>query len=502
MRQDYLSGAETLRPFYQYPLKPADYLAIVVERQKFPTDRGLLVEELLRQNADLADNKASLENIRALGQPHTFTVTTGHQLCLLGGPMYTVYKIATAIKLAQRIQQQVPGVHIVPVFWMATEDHDWEEVNHYYADANQKQTYAAEHQGPVGRHVITEAIHAAWTEEVPEELRAFFAPGETMAHAFRGFVHHLFGQYGLVIVDGDSRALKASFLKHMAAELEGRGIAGQVKASTQRLVEVGYTPPVKPRDINLFYMGHGQRRGIQAVEGRVSIPDAGLDWSVEEALTELELKPDDFSPNVALRPLYQEFLLPNLAYVGGWAEMAYWMQLKGGFEQAEIPFPLLVPRMSATLYTAEQAQMLQELGLEAAELAAPLHVLQERYLSAQWDSSPLEAHGQTILEAYSALAGYLDGIDPTLGTSLRGERGRVEGQLDNLIKKVRKALRNKNPKPYAALAALKGRVWPEQDLQERLLNLTAFPIPPKELVSCVMDHCEPEVFEAQWIQLP
>jgi bacillithiol biosynthesis cysteine-adding enzyme BshC len=500
LRADYLSGAPALRPFYKHALQGARAAELIAARSAFPIDRGLLVQELRAQNAALPHAAATLAHIEALAHPDTYTVTTGHQLCLLGGPMYTIYKITTAIRLAADLSAE--GQRVVPVFWMATEDHDWEEVNHYYPEATRKQGYAAAHQGPVGRHVITEAISAAWTEAVPAEFRDFFRPGVRLADAFRAFVHHLFGDQGLVIIDGDSPALKAAFSPILVAELMGNGFADQVKATTQALEAAGYSPQIKTRDINLFYMGHGGRSGVQRKGDRIVVPEAGIDWSVEEALAHAQARPEDFSPNVALRPVYQELLLPNLAYIGGWAEMTYWMQLQAGFRAVSVAFPLLLPRMSATLYTASQATELSALGLGLTDLSESTQALQERYLSAHWDPAPFDAHGEAILDAYARLADYLDGQDPTLGTSLRGERARVQSSFENLGKKLRKALRNKDPKPYARIAALKSMIVPEQEIQERLLNLTAFPTPYPVILETVRAQCHPLDLTPQWIQLP
>lgn len=500
LRTDYLLGADRLRPFYRHALKGVRVQDLIAARSAFPVDRALLVRELEAQNAALPDAAAVKANIAVLADPETFTVTTGHQLCLLGGPMYTLYKISTAIRLAEELSDG--GHRVVPVFWMATEDHDWEEVNHYYPEAGLKQTYQATQQGPVGRHVITEAIEAAWVPQVPDEFRGFFAPGRRLADAFRAFIHHLFGEFGLVIVDGDSPALKAAFLPVLKAEIAGQGFAEQVRATTQALEAAGYSAQIKTRDINLFYIGHGGRSGLQNKEDRIVVPEAGIDWSLDEALAHASAHPEDFSPNVALRPAYQELLLPNLAYIGGWAEMTYWMQLKAGFEVLGLSFPLLLPRMSAVLYTRAQAKELAGLGLAVHDMVESGQALQERYLNAYFDAVPLDTKVEAVLAAYADLADYLDGFDPTLGTSMRGERTRAAASLDNFGKKLRKAIRNKDPKPYARIAALKSMIAPEQEIQERLLNLTAFPTPYRVLVDEVLAHCQPFELQAQWIQLP
>jgi uncharacterized protein YllA (UPF0747 family) len=205
LKQDYLHSAPNLRTFYGHAFFPsANYEAVAKARDQFPIDRVGLVAELIRQNQGLENADAMLANIHALGDPKTYTVTTGHQLCWMGGPMFTIHKILSTIKLARQIEAKCHGLKVVPVFWMASEDHDWEEVNHYFPEAGKKVTYAAKHKGPVGRHVLEASALEAFAETTPAELKAFFQPGTTLAAAFRAFIHHLFGRYGLVIVDGDN----------------------------------------------------------------------------------------------------------------------------------------------------------------------------------------------------------------------------------------------------------------------------------------------------------
>ena len=503
IRSDYLSGADSLRSFYQYPLRGADYGAIIEAKKGHALDRDGLANELLRQNRHLPKVDATLARIESLRDRQTFTVTTGHQLVLMAGPMYTLYKIAHTIQLAAAIQKKHPDYKIVPIFWMATEDHDWEEINHFQTAFQEKHVYAGHFAGPVGRHVLEDSITAALPGNLPEMLKGIFVPGRNYADAFRSLIHRLFGHTGLVIMDADSAALKRMFLPGLGRELEGQGMYAPIAATNAALEAKGYKRQIYARPINLFYIGDGERHSIESDEEGFSLKGAETRWTRPEMFDLLKAHPEHFSPNVAARPLFQESILPNLTYIGGWAEMAYWMQLKAGFEAAGVNFPLLVPRMSATLLRPEQAESVAQLGFEPQDLDTPLHILQDELLKRTWSGEELNSARDQVISAYDNLISYLEGIDPTLAISVRAEQAKSNKSLDRLDKKVRKAKRNQNPAPFQQIKDLKSAIAPENTQQQRSLNLTAFSsISPIELAQLCLDHCQPEEFTHQWITLP
>lgn len=503
IRSDYLSGASPLRSFYQYALQSPDYAAILRDKSQEVLDRNTLADELLRQNKDLPDVSATLANIEALRASHTFTVTTGHQLVLMGGPLYTLYKIAHTIELAKVIVSQQPDAHVVPVFWMATEDHDWEEINHFRTSFAEKHVYPGTFSGPVGRHTLQTSISAAFPENLPDVLAEIFVPGRNYADAFRRLIHHLFGHTGLVIIDADSPVLKRMHLPALRRELLGQGMASHIAATDAALQEKGYKRQIYARPINLFFIGDGERHVIESDETGFSLKGSDRRWERQKLLDLLEAHPEHFSPNVAARPLYQESILPNLAYIGGWAEMSYWMQLKAAFDAAHVNFPLLVPRMSATLLTPAQEQALQTLGFRPEDLAQPLHLLQDEFLSRTWRENNLQAAIEQVSSAYLDLSTYLESIDPTLAISIKAEHAKANKSLARLSKKVRKAKRNQNPAPYKEIQTLKAAISPENTQQQRSLNLTAFPqLSPRALADFILSQCQPEKFDHLWITLP
>lgn len=513
IKSDYLSGGagepETpLRQFHHYPFPLQDYSAVIRDKALDNTDRSTLADELLRQNRDLPDNAATLANIEALRDENTFTVTTGHQLVMMGGPMYTLYKIAHTIRLAEAMQKQQADHRIVPVFWMATEDHDWEEINHFYPAFGKKRVYPGSFRGPVGRHVLEDSI-AETLAEVDGELSAFFEPGKKYAEAFRAFIHHLFGHTGLVIIDADFAVLKRLFVPAMRRELMGEGMADHIARTDSELESCGYKQQIFARPVNLFYLGDGDRDLIhRAEDGSFSLKEKPQTWTSDEMLALLEAHPEDFSPNVAARPLYQEIILPNLAYIGGWAEMSYWMQLKGAFEAAEVNFPMLVPRMSATMITRTQASAIAALAFQPEDMARPLHELKKLHLMNNWSDAELLDANAKVYHSFDGLIAYLEGVDPTLAIHIRAQQAKTNKILKKLEKKVHKSLRNQNHQPYDEIEALKAAISPDRSQQQRVLNLTAFTdsdnyrIGAQRLAQLILDECIPETYQEQWITLP
>ncbi|MCB9235439.1 MAG: bacillithiol biosynthesis cysteine-adding enzyme BshC [Bacteroidia bacterium] len=501
--KDFLSRASELEAFYGlFPTLENIPRQIEARKKRF-VDRTGLVAELEKQHAGLKNADLSRQNIALLAQENTFTVTTGHQLCFVGGPLFTVYKILTVIKTAKILQKSYPQYNFVPVFWMASEDHDAAEINHFFLDYQQKWEYPHPIQGAVGRHKLN-------SFEVPtgEGLAELFAPyqtGNSLAEAFRKFIHTLFGPYGLVILDGDSPALKRALKPVFQAEFT-RNISYQALTETNTQLEnLGYPRQVHPREINVFYLGEGSReRIVKEDNGLFKVLNTSQTWSETELLAELEAHPERFSPNVALRPLYQEMVLPNLAYAGGWGELSYWLQLKGIFAAFGVPYPMLLPRFSATLFTPAQARAWQEMGFAQPDLELELHELQDKFLPQLFDPEKFDAQADQLRAEMHNFQKFIEGIDSTLGRSVAGEAAGLENFLERMQKKVKKSIRNQFPGPFQQITALKNEIQPERTAQQRVLSLASFAgkYPPSKLIENIFGRIEPFNFAHQWITLP
>ena len=361
---DYISQKESLTPFYNRFPDIAAFGGQLADKQFDESKRQILVDALQRQYQAI-DTKPDLA---ILLQPNTFTVTTGHQLNIFSGPLYIIYKLITTIKLARKLKETYPTYNFVPLYWMATEDHDFAEINHFSLFGN-SYAWQTEQRGAVGRMNPQEL--KTLFRQIPEKLSLFeeaYLKHSTLADATRFYVNELFGAEGLVCLDADDAALKRVFALVMRDELTQQKSGELVHHQTQKLEMLGYKTVIAPRDINLFYLDNQLRERIERKEnGAYRVVHTSLTFSEGELLTLLKEHPERFSPNVVLRPLYQETILPNLAYIGGPSEVPYWLQLKPVFEHYQTTFPILMPRNFALYIPSVSAKRVSRLGLTPEE---------------------------------------------------------------------------------------------------------------------------------------
>lgn len=505
IKEDYLAGAESLRPFYQYPLQNPDPARIIADKQHDAVDRQLLAQVIREQYAALPMTDAVARNLDRLAQANSYTVTTGHQLVLMGGPLFTVYKVMSAIRLAERWSAQLgEETPVVPIFWIHTEDHDFEEINHYYASFDDKKRYGAPFQGPVGWHVLTEAIAPLVPDHFTEALRSAYSPGKTMTEAFRAFIHTLFGRFGLLMLDASDPRLKAAFAAVAGEEFQRFSAFKHVNKRSAALEAAGYPLQIHPREVNLFYMDGAGRDRIIPENGHFKVDNRELTLELEDLMNLAQSDPGKLSPNVSLRPLYQEMILPNLAYFGGWGELSYWMQLKGVFEHFGVNYPALLPRFSATLFSPEQALGWKDHGFELSDLRKPLHQLYKDFMPRVWDDAAFKTIATGILEQINQLHQYIgDELSPTLARSGEALHTKTSRFLDTLHKKAQRVQRHKNRQPFEEIHALKQALQPDGTVQERVLSLASFPAyDPGQLLDIIYEACDPLDFNHQFITLP
>ena len=376
---DYLDQKESLRPFYHNTADLEGLNNQVLEKQNSFTTatRTVLVEALKKQYQGLAHSEKTAAHIDALADDKTFTVTTGHQLNLFTGPLYFLYKIISTINLAEALNKAHPGYHFVPVYWMASEDHDFDEIN-YFNFKGTKLEWKRACSGGVGRLDTSglDGVLAEFDKLLPKTdnanyLKELFTKGylehNTLVEATRYIANDLFKEYGLVIVDGDDRQLKQLFAPFVKDELLHQTSYKKVSQTIDAL-QTNYSIQVNPREINLFYLDDGLRERIIKEESQYKVNNTDLSFSEQELLTILKEHPERFSPNALLRPLYQEVILPNICYIGGGGELAYWFELKSYFETVKVPYPVLLLRNSVLLCSVKQHTKLEKLNLSTAEL--------------------------------------------------------------------------------------------------------------------------------------
>lgn len=473
---DYLSDNEQLKSFHN-GLPSTDGLLALADKRGFSSaKREVLSTALRNQYEGLSNIGSTLENVDALKSELTFTVTTGHQLCLYSGPMFSILKIISAINICRQLTQQDPTKTFVPVFWMASEDHDLEEVNHVYL-RGQKKSWNTNQTGAVGR------MSASGTEDVLDELKSGFSEEflkeiDALLHVYesgnvatssRLFFHQIFGKHGLVIVDGDDLELKKLFVPTMLKEVEDSMALTQVGAQNQRLHELGYKAQVNAPGTFLFKITERQRIRLDRDGDRFILADGSQSWSKEELNSDLQSNPQSWSPNVVGRPLYQETILPNLGYVGGPGELAYWLQLKSLFSTAEIPFPCLILRNSATFLFPAIEKKIRTLGMNYEEIFKS----EDSILSTQVQSQIPNLHEERkeLQLVYQKLAMKLSQLDSGLSKSTETEGSKALKGVENLEAKAVRAAKRKNEELVMKVSAIKKAIKPDGIPQERQLNI-------------------------------
>jgi len=446
-------------------------------------NRTTLVEALKNQYANFNISEATKNNIELLKSEKTFTITTGHQLNLFTGPVYFLYKIASTINLCKQLSAKYSQYNFVPVYWMATEDHDFEEINHFNLK-DKKIKWERESFGPVGR-LSTEGL-----DEVFEEFSEIIGIGETatylkevfkksylehsnLANATRFLANELFSDEGLVIIDGDNRNLKTIFTPYIKDELIHQNSFTAVSNTIQLLND--YTIQVNPREINLFYIENTLRERIILENNTYKVNNTDLEFTETEILEILQNSPEKFSPNVILRPLYQEVILPNLAYIGGGGEIAYWLELKSNFESQKVTFPILMLRNSLVVVTQKQLEKMDKLHLTWSDIFLPqTELINQKTKELSVFSIDFSAQKETIKLQFSELMKIAEQTDKSfLGAVKAQEKKQIKG-LENLEKRLLKAEKRVHSDKIYRSIEIQNQLFEKGSLQERKSNFSEF----------------------------
>ncbi|MCR9183729.1 MAG: bacillithiol biosynthesis cysteine-adding enzyme BshC [Flavobacteriaceae bacterium] len=487
---DYLEQDESVKSLYNRFPKSPEFLNQLLEKKKNYTfeNRTILVEILNKQYQNRTPFEITKENIKALKEPNTFTITTGHQLNLFTGPLYFLYKIISTINLCKELKEAYPEYQFVPVYWMASEDHDFDEIN-FFNFESKKVVWDREASGAVGE-LSTESIEQVYkpfakslgTSPNAEKIKTLFKNSylkhNNLSEATRHLANELFGNYGLVILDGNEKELKKLFVPHIKDELFNK-TSSELVATTNKEINAlpgkNYKLQVNPREINLFYLKKGLRERIIEKDNTFLINNTQLKFSKESLLTEVENHPERFSPNVILRPLYQEVILPNLCYIGGGGELAYWLQLKLYFDKMNVTFPILLLRNSALLLSEKQKNKIEKLNIKVEDLFLPKHQLEEkvtRQISAiKIDFSLQRKHLQQQFKELYELAEKTD--KSFIGAVEAQEKKQLNG-LDTLEKRLLKAQKRKLSDHLERITKLQDELFPNGSLQERNANFSEF----------------------------
>lgn len=494
---DYLEDVPELRSFYSQRPTLAGF-ADLFKLKKVIADRQLLVEVLMEQYFGKAgspkDGKSASNNfpeleaadfirkkIELLGAPDTYTVTTGHQLNIFTGPLYFIYKIVTAIKLCRELKGAHPDKDFVAVYWMASEDHDFAEIN-YTNIGGKKVHWWYEASGATGRinpDTMRQALNQykgvlgidGHSTELGEMVETAYTAFDKLADATRYLVNALFGRYGLVIIDADDHRFKQSFAPIIERDIIEQNSFKHITAANENLQKLGVHIQVNPREINFFYLKEHLRERLVFENDRYLVNNTEISFSEEELKQEIATAPERFSPNVVMRPLYQECILPNIAYIGGGAELVYWLELKSNFDFYGVDFPILILRNSGLVIRKETATKIKSMELSPAEIFKSTDEIKNSWVQKHSD------HDLTLTEEWREFERTFEKIrlrshkiDPTLSPSAAAVQARLKHAIDNFQKKLVKAEKRNYQTRLEQIEHIKEDLFPNNSLQERQEN--------------------------------
>ncbi|HNP24482.1 MAG TPA: bacillithiol biosynthesis cysteine-adding enzyme BshC [Panacibacter sp.] len=482
---DYLNGSEALRPFYQHPVSIDGIKASIEARKQFAQQRGILTTELKQQYSTLQLHQNLATNLALLNNDNCFTITTAHQPNIFTGPLYFLYKILHAIKLAENLKKQLPEYDFVPVYYMGSEDADLDEIGTFTSDGVKYQ-WKTKQTGAVGRMKVDKEFLQIiaylrgqlgvrpFGNDIIDLFSRIYTTGKTIQEATLELVNELFGAYGLVVVIPDNASLKKLFHSVVEKELT-EGFSHTAVSETIIALEKHYKVQAGGRALNLFYLVDDKRERIELINGIYEVKALGLRFSTQEILKELETYPERFSANVILRGAFQETILPGIAFIGGGGELAYWLELKKVFEAANIPYPVLLLRNSFLIAEAAHQQKLESIGLSMHELFLPIHELMNLVV-ARNGNGRYQLNGQLagVQELYDRIAELATQTDNSLTAHVASLKAKAVKRLQELEKKMLRAGKRKFEAEQRQLQKIKSVLFPGDSLQERVENLSAF----------------------------
>ncbi|WP_375558861.1 bacillithiol biosynthesis cysteine-adding enzyme BshC [Bernardetia sp. OM2101] len=500
---DYISQKEELKELYGNLPQLEDFekqIELKIKNNSFTDNKRKVLVNSLHNQYKNTENPPT-ETINLLQKETTFTVTTGHQLNIYTGTLYFHYKIQTVINACKTLKEKYPNYDFVPVYWMASEDHDLEEIASFNMFGN-KYTWQTDQKGAVGRMNTKGLENLGFKEEKAKELGKFYKEAEdkneNLAQATRNIVHSFYQKDNLVILDGDDKDLKRLFIPIIKNELKTQKSHLKIEESSKKLDKLGYKTQVTPREINLFYLEDNLRERIikDAENNLFGVLNTDIIFSESEMMELVESNPEKFSPNVALRPVYQEIILPNLSYTGGPGELAYWLQLKSMFDYFDVDFPILLPRNFVLFIPKVIHQKMNKTSLSFEDIFNSFDTLRINYATQNAENDVLlENEGKEIesifdkIEAKSTKS--INTTDVSLQKSIAGEKHRALKRIEHISKKLRKAEERKLSDAIGQIKSVKENLFPKGSLQERYDNFLSFVINDEDFLDKIQENLNP-----------
>jgi bacillithiol biosynthesis cysteine-adding enzyme BshC len=484
---DYLNHEVNLRQFFLHNVSLKGLQDAINNRQTFITNRNVLTTALNEQyqHTDITDTVK--QHLDLLKKETTFTITTAHQPNIFTGPLYFLYKILHAIKLSKYCKEQFPKYDFVPVYYMGSEDADLDELGQFFIN-EQKMFWNTHQTGAVGRMIVdknllqlintiaNEVGVQIFGEEIISILKKCYTEGNTIQTATFQFVNMLFGKYGLVIIIPDSPALKSLAVELFQDELLHSHSSKIIEETGKKLNEAGYRTQAHGREINLFYLIDDKRERMERKNNLWKVMgNVNISFTQEQLLETLHKHPERFSPNVILRSIFQEMILPNIAFIGGGGELAYWLQLKSFFEFYKVPYPLLMLRNSFLLIDEKLNTLKNKLGFSDSDLFESLLQLQTDWVQKNTHHIlSVDAALQSANELYKNLSHQAETIDSTLIQHIEALKTTTVKRIKIFEKKLLRAEKRNQITAMRQIEKLKQKLFPNGNLQERIHNFIPY----------------------------
>ncbi len=511
---DYVSGDEEiskkLNPFFNAHFRSnEDFFKVIDSKiQNYNAnryfDKSLLIEILKRQNMDFGGNDKTASNIELLKNDDTFAVVTGQQVGIYTGNMYTIYKTITTIKLAENLKTRFPQFNFVPVFWLESEDHDLEESNHVHIINKQNELVRVGFEDPasegeeenpkrsaipVGGIKFDESIQTInaqlfdglmetdYKGNVTGKVSSFYSPGNDFKTAFARMLSWMFGEHGLVFVDPADKEIKKLLTPVFEKELMTSPRLCEALIDTSAELEKNYDLQVKPKVINLFFLHNGNRLLIEPRDNdRFALKNSKRRFDREELMNILFESPELFSPNVVLRPICQDYLLPTVAYVGGPSEISYFAQFKSAYNHYDLTMPVIFPRASVTVLENKITKFVKNYNVSFEEIfdhKALITKVVNKLSEVKIDDEVSKVQDE-LNKAFYELKNMTAKVDQTLLSGVDNLKERMNQNLEQFKGKLINAQAKKSDVATNQIDKVVNNIFPNHSLQERVINVLYF----------------------------
>ncbi|PDY47541.1 bacillithiol biosynthesis cysteine-adding enzyme BshC [Bacillus pseudomycoides] len=492
---DYMKGRKEVQAFFDYPLTEDGFGRRLYDLRDKKFFRQDLVAHLLEYNTNLHAGEHTLRNIEALADENTYVIVGGQQAGLLTGPLYTVHKIISILQLAKEKEASL-GVRVVPVFWIAGEDHDIDEINHVFVTKNKKIKKTIFHDRHPKKASASESDLSIedcrkWIEEIfktyPEtnftkDVLQFVEDALQNSRTYVDFFAHLimklFVDSGLILVDSHHpalRKLEVSFLKQILSRY--KEVQMSLQKQQQLVKEQGYKPIIETKSnaVHIFMQIDEERVLLEEENGKFVGKDGIYSFSYEELIAEMEKSPERFSNNVVTRPLMQEYIFPTLAFIGGPGEIAYWSELQQVFHVFGFQMPPVVPRLTISYMERDIITDLHDLQLQESDpFVNDIDMLREEWLSNQIeepiDNQFIEAT-EKMMDVHTSLQQFVKKIDPGLQQFAEKNEWKIKEQIELLERMLKRNVEKKHEVELNKFRRLQYALRPLGAPQERVWNI-------------------------------